>query len=88
MSVPSVALLAALAVLSVPVLAQQASEPAAAASSAMAGDCVKAPARHDHGAERNVPTPHKPCSPAAQADTQRTQKPVPGHDHGKVHKNQ
>lgn len=90
MSVRSLATLVAFAILSVPALAQQAGAPAAAASSAASEECVKAPAPHDHGAERNVPTPRKPCQAAADTggSKQPAQKPVTGHDHGKVHKNQ
>lgn len=61
---------------------------AAADPAAKAQDCV---ARHDHGAERQVPTPKKGCKPAAKvvkATPDAKEKPVQGHDHGKFHKNQ
>lgn len=54
---------------------------------AAAQDCVKP---HDHGAERQAPTPGKGCKPAAKvakAKPQAKGKSVEGHDHGKVHKN-
>ena len=51
-------------------------------------DCVQ---RHDHGAERQVPTPKKGCKPAPKVSKVKPEakdKPVEGHDHGKFHKNQ
>lgn len=69
------------------VLAQQADMPAPAASgTSQARDC--APPRHDHGAERNVPTPQKPCKPAQGAGKARADKPLVGDDRVKMHKNQ
>lgn len=54
-----------------------------------AKDCMKP---HDHGAERQMPTPSKGCASAdkatkAKAST-RKNKAIEGHDHGKMHKNQ
>ena len=69
--------------------AQQASAPDAAASAAAAQDCPRQ-ARHDHGAERYMPTPQHPCKPkggAAAAKSSRG-KPVQDQDPGKVPKNQ
>ena len=50
--------------------------------------------RHDHGAERYLPTLSRrgdaaPCPPAAAASQgARSGAAKPAHDHGKVHKNQ
>lgn len=72
-------------------LAQDAPVPATAAPLVAAarapGDCAKTVARHDHGAERNVPSP-KAAAPCGPAKTKPKAKAVTGHDHGKVHKNQ
>lgn len=65
--------------------AQTADVPAAAASATQ--DCVPQKARHDHGAERGMPTPQKKCAPEKKTAKAKT-KAVQGHDHGKVHKNQ
>jgi hypothetical protein len=51
-------------------------------------DCAK---RHDHGAERQAPTPQAGCKSdkVAKAKPQARKKAtVQGHDHGKIHKNQ
>lgn len=65
--------------------------PAAAAAPASAApaqtDCAKPMARHDHGAERGMPTP-KAAAPCGPAKTRTKAKAVTGHDHAKFHKNQ
>ena len=51
-------------------------------------DCVK---RHDHGAERQVPTPQAGCKSERVAKTKprvKKNEAIQGHDHGKIHKNQ
>ena len=71
-------------------LAQQA--PAQAASAAdgagmMSHDCAKPMAKHDHGAERGMPTAQAaPCA-VAPASGAKTKAPLK-HDHAKFHKNQ
>jgi hypothetical protein len=69
------------------VSAQSADAPAAA--SAAKQDCAK---RHDHGAERQAPTPQAGCKTTqkvAKAKSQAKSKgAIQGHDHGKMHKNQ
>lgn len=54
-----------------------------------AKDCVK---RHDHGAERQVPSSRKGCKPPAKVAKAKTEgkkaEDIQGHDHGKFHKNQ
>lgn len=71
-------------------LAQQATAPTDAASSAQ--DCAKA--RHDHGADRGAPSSKSGCKPlakkakVAKADKSDKKTGIQGHDHGKVHKNQ
>jgi hypothetical protein len=60
--------------------------PPVAATSAQT-DCAKPTARHDHGAERGMPTP-KAAAPCGSAKTKAKAKAVPGHDHAKFHKNQ
>lgn len=56
----------------------------------MPQDCVKPKARHDHGAEKGMPTPKSiidPCAPSAAASAAKA-KAKPRHDHTKFHKNQ
>ena len=51
-------------------------------------DCAK---RHDHGAERQMPTPKAGCKSEKVAKAKPQAKknaPIQGHDHGKVHKGQ
>lgn len=53
-------------------------------------DCVKPKARHDHGAEKGMPTPKSiidPCVTSAPASAPKA-KTKPRHDHAKFHKNQ
>jgi hypothetical protein len=83
---------AALAVLfsSLPVAAQSVPAPPVTAASAPQADCAKAFKRHDHGAERNAPSPQAmPCRAEAGASSADAgaKKPAP-HDHAKFHKNQ
>jgi hypothetical protein len=61
--------------------------PAQAPASAMQG-CGAAASRHDHGAERNVPTPQKPCKPGAPKRKAKASHDMNGHDHGQMHKTQ
>ena len=84
---------AASIVLSGTVLAQSA-PPASmpAADATMPADCAKPTRKHDHGAEKGVPTPtaiSAPCAvaataskPAASASTAKK----PGHNHSTFHK--
>lgn len=81
--------LAATSALSQPV--QAATDAAAAAGVSSPDTCRRSATRHDHGADRGMPTPQssacaggtaRAAVPAARA------KPGPMHDHGKVHKNQ
>jgi hypothetical protein len=65
--------------------AQNAEAPAASASAAQ--DCVPQKPRHDHGAERGMPTPQKKCAPEKKTAKAKSNA-IQGHDHGKVHKNQ
>lgn len=68
--------------------AQSAAAPAAAASATSAvPDCVPQKPRHDHGADRGMPTPQKKCGTQPRGKAAST-KAIEGHDHGKVHKNQ
>lgn len=60
------------------------------ADAAMPHDCVKPKARHDHGAEKGMPTPMSiidPCKASAAASAPK-EKSKPRHDHTKFHKNQ
>lgn len=69
--------------------AQQAAP--AAASAAAVKDCKRQIPRHDHGAERGVPSSKawvSGCPPEPAASAAATRKPKPGHDHAKTHKNQ
>ncbi|MDP1532046.1 MAG: hypothetical protein Q8N44_20540 [Rubrivivax sp.] len=69
------------------------SQPVAAASAPMTSalmprDCANPIAKHDHGAERGLPTAKSmsgPCAPAAAASAPKAKLP---HDHAKFHKNQ
>ena len=66
-------------------LAQKAPAPADAASSAQ--DCAKA--RHDHGADRGMPSAKSGCKPLAKKEAKAdTKSDVQGNDYGKVQKNQ
>lgn len=59
-----------------------------AAPPAAKQDCGK---RHDHGAERQVPTPQVGCKSEKVAKTKpqaKKNEAIQGHDHGKFHKNQ
>ena len=93
MKLHRVALVCALGFVGMSAFAQTPEMPAAAPASATAPaaaqDCVKP---HDHGAERQVPTPSKGCKPAGKVANSKAQaaktKAIEGHDHGKVHKNQ
>lgn len=70
-------------------LERPAAAAAAAPAASMPMDCSSGGMkRHDHGAERNVPSAKSmPCAPAdAASGTKAKTKPV--HDHGKSHKNQ
>lgn len=58
-----------------------------AAAVADANDCVPQRPRHDHGADRGMPTPQNKCVDAQKQNDART-KTSTAHDHGKVHKNQ
>ncbi len=61
-----------------------------APSTRMANDCVKPMPRHDHTAEKGMPTPKSvidPCPPSAAASAPKA-KAKPRHDHAKFHKNQ
>ena len=68
------------------------SQPMAAASTPMAGasmphDCARPMAKHDHGAQKNTPTPNAmsgPCAPAAAASASKLKS---RHDHAST-KNQ
>ena len=62
--------------------------PSSAASMPM--DCAAvSPKRHDHGAERNAPTPAaSSCASKTAAGSAAKPKPRPIHDHAKFHKNQ
>jgi hypothetical protein len=75
----------ALAYFATPVLGQTAAAPAAVASAEQ--DCAPQKPKHDHGADRGMPTPQKKCGAEKKA-TKAKVKAVQGHDHGKVHKNQ
>lgn len=77
----------ALALTAAPAVAQERatteSAPAASAPQDCSGASVK---RHDHGAERNAPSPKAmPCAPADAASGAKA-KAKPTHDHAKVHK--
>lgn len=63
--------------------------PATAPAASMPMDCGSgAMKRHDHGAERNAPSPKAmPCAPEAAASGAKS-KAQPSHDHAKFHKNQ
>jgi hypothetical protein len=83
----------ALAVAALTGYAQEAPKPAAARQEPVVAAMSSAQcaairrARHDHGIERNTgPMSIKGCGPTnvAAADS----KALPGHDHGKFHKNQ
>lgn len=82
MSSRSVIMSLVLALGSIPVHAQQ---PQAAAS-ASGEDCARRLAPHDHGAERYVPTPRKPCQPKAKADGKagHTRAPVKANENDKA----
>ena len=61
------------------------SQPMAAPSTPMAGasphDCARPMAKHDHGAQKNTPTPNAmsgPCAPAAAASASKVKS---RHDH-------
>lgn len=66
-----------------------AAAPAAATAASMPMDCTSGGMkRHDHGAERNVPSSKSmPCAPRAAASGAKS-KAKPTHDHAKFHKNQ
>lgn len=72
--------------LSATAAAAQTAVPAAAAASATQ-ECVPQKPRHDHGADRLMPTPQKKCPEQQKAAAAGT-KAIQGHDHGKIHKNQ
>ncbi|MEQ1803784.1 MAG: hypothetical protein ABL900_00250 [Burkholderiaceae bacterium] len=60
------------------------------ADASMPHDCVKPMPRHDHTAEKGMPTPKSiinPCMPSAAASAPAP-KAKPRHDHAKFHKNQ
>lgn len=83
---PAVAL--AIAIAASPAFAQQAQAPAPSQAASATKDCTK---RHDHGAERQMPSSRKDCEPASKKDaggSAKKQATTQGHDHGKVHKNQ
>ncbi len=63
--------------------------PAPMPAESMPMDCAAgAVKRHDHGAERNTPSPASTlCAPKAAASAAKT-KAKPTHDHAKFHKNQ
>lgn len=65
--------------------AQQADPAGQAASQPSKEPCVQAK-RHDHGAERNVPTPQAKCNPDGSTARRTDGKTDKGHDHGKTHK--
>lgn len=53
-------------------------------------DCVKPMLRHDHTAEKGMPTPKSiidPCTPSAAASAPKAQV-MPRHDQAQFHKNQ
>lgn len=61
---------------------------AQASRAEMPADCSAGKKRHDHGAERNVPSAlSMACSTSARASTAKA-KSKPAHDHAKIHKNQ
>lgn len=49
-------------------------------------DCAKPIARHDHGAERGVPTPVASGCPQPPTASSPKAKIIKGHDHAKFHK--
>lgn len=65
--------------------------PAAPATAAMPADCARM-ARHDHGAEKDTPTPMMAGCPMAGESAGATVAPVKkakartGHDHARTHK--
>jgi len=68
--------------------------PAAAptAGTSMPHDCAGPMAKHDHGAEKGMPTPKStsmsgPCAPAAAVSMPKAKAKL-NHDHAKFHKNQ
>ena len=87
MKLQRIALACALSLAATSIFAQSTDAPAEKAPAAK--DCVK---RHDHGAERQAPTPDKGCKPAQKTAKSKAaapkEKTIEGHDHGKVHKNQ
>ncbi len=61
-----------------------------APSTTLAHDCVKPMPRHDHTAEKGMPTPKSiidPCPPSAAASAPKVKAQL-RHDHAKFHKNQ
>lgn len=82
--------LVALVIASTSVAAQE--RPIAATAQAsraeMPADCSAGKKRHDHGAERNLPSASSmACSTSAPASAAKP-KSKPAHDHAKIHKNQ
>lgn len=60
------------------------------ADASMPHDCAKPMRRHDHTAEKGMPTPKSiidPCTPSAAASAPKA-KVKPRHDHAQFHKNQ
>jgi hypothetical protein len=82
---------AALAFAAASTMAQEGSAAPSAATSAVSTpmDCgASTMKRHDHGAERNVPSSRSmPCAAQAAASSAKTES-KPTHDHAKFHKNQ
>jgi len=82
---------AAFAFASASTMAQESSAvpPAATPAVSTPMDCgASTMKRHDHGAERNVPSSKSmPCAAQAAASGAKTV-PKPTHDHAKFHKNQ
>ena len=65
--------------------AQQAGAPEPASAEPAKATCVQKK-RHDHGAERNAPTPQPRCKDAAPVTQGSDGKPIKGHDHARTHK--
>lgn len=84
---------AALFVTSIALTAPAQAQPAAAdsapmTSASMPTDCAKPMARHNHGADKGMPTTKsmsEPCAPAAAASSPKARV---RHDHTRFHKNQ
>lgn len=89
MSASHVFSLAVLFALSAAVMAQEAPALARAgapmAAASMPQDCAKSMPRHDHGAERAMPTPPMACSGAVDKTAAKSNAKL-GHDHTKFHK--